>query len=198
MVLGFNFGTLARPFEIPFACDYLGFKTAGNRNTMQWHPSFTHIHIIHCTTETLSLLNPWATSINSSPEHVSSSTDKGQKCTSTGTANHWYIWAEKEEGPTSLCLTFLVLDQTGFPWGHISWWLLSNPYSICPCKTPPAHLPHFWLSDPTAFSVSRTFNGCPKALPCSDSLSKILPVSLHANFPFLLSYPSSFSLTSYC
>lgn len=52
MVLGFHFGTLARTSEIPFACDYLGFKTAGNRNTMQWHPSLTHIRIIHCTAET--------------------------------------------------------------------------------------------------------------------------------------------------
>lgn len=53
MVLGFNSGTLVWPFEIPFACDYLGFGTAGHRNNMQWHSSSTHIHIIHYRTETL-------------------------------------------------------------------------------------------------------------------------------------------------
>lgn len=112
-------------------------------------------------------------------EYVSSTTDKGQQCAKTGTANHRYIWAEKEEESTSSCLTFLVSDQTRFPRGHISWWLLSNPYSICPCKTPPAQLPHFWLPDPSTFSTSWTFHDCPKALPYSDSLSKILPVSLY-------------------
>lgn len=46
-----NLGTLARL--------YLGFQTAErNRNSMQWQPSSTHIHIIHCTAANSSPTKP--------------------------------------------------------------------------------------------------------------------------------------------
>lgn len=136
MVLRFNFGTLARPF----ACDYLGFKTAVKQKHHAMAP-FLHPHHSLPQLKPRDPGSPLSYQCQLSPEHASSCTDKGEKCASTGTANHRYIWAEKEEESTSLCLTFLVSDQTGFPWGHISWWLLSNPSLHMPLQNASSSAP---------------------------------------------------------
>lgn len=114
---------------------------------MQWHPSYTHIHVIHCTTETsrpselselLALTHPQSTfpaaQTRARTAPALPITDiHGQKKRKNLQAyvSHSWSWTRRVPMGTHFLMASL------------------QPYSICPCKMPPAQLPHFWLSDPT-------------------------------------------------
>lgn len=156
-----------------------------NRNTMQWHPSFAHIHLTHCTTANSNPTEPHKPLELAHPQCVfpaaqpGSQQHQGSHCLAQTCRGR-----KRTKKSKNLCPTFLVLDQTGLPWGHISRWLLSNPYSTCPCQRHRAQLPHFCLHQP--------HSPCLKSLPAIPQLRQCL--SVQCSTPTLLLQLSLFSI----
>lgn len=167
---------------------------------MQWHSSFTHIHIIHCTTETSRPSEPSELPASTHPQSTFPAAQTRVRRVPGWALPITNMYGQKKRKN----LQAYVSDS--WSWTRRGSRGDTFPDGFSPTLTPYAPAKRLQLSshtsgclsDPTQPNMSQTLHGCPKALPCSDSLSKILPVSLRANFPFLLSYPSSSSLASYC